>query len=124
MEELKGIMDNANDGGRLAVLWTSSDREVALKMVFMYTCNSKLKGWWDDVTLIVWGPSTKLLSVDIELQNNLKKVQEAGVKVQACRACADMYEVSEKLEALDIEVIYMGEPLTGYLKNGWKVITL
>lgn len=124
MEESKGIMDNANDVARLAVLWTSSDREVALKMVFMYTSNSKLKGWWDDVTLIVWGPSTKLLSVDIELQNSLKKLQEAGVKVQACRACADMYEVSEKLEALDIEVIYMGEPLTGYLKNGWKVITL
>ncbi|WP_425803607.1 DsrE family protein [Desulfitobacterium sp. Sab5] len=124
MEESNGIKDNANNGGRLAVLWTSSDREVALKMVFMYTCNSKLKGWWDDVTLIVWGPSSKLLSVDIELQNELKKAQEAGVKVQACRACADMYEVTEKLEALDIEVIYMGEPLSNYLKNGWKVITL
>jgi hypothetical protein len=117
-------MENENKQAKLAVLWTSADREVALKMVFMYTYNAKLKGWWDDVTLIIWGPSSKLLSKDIELQEYVKKAQKIGVKVQACRACSDMYEVTENLEALDIEVIYMGEPLTKYLKEGWKVITL
>jgi hypothetical protein len=117
-------MENENKQDKLAVLWTSSDREVALKMVFMYTYNAKLKGWWDDVTLIIWGPSSKLLSMDIELQDYVKKAQKIGVKFQACRACSDMYKVTENLEALDIEVIYMGEPLTNYLKEGWKVITL
>ncbi|MDR3598053.1 DsrE family protein [Clostridium sp.] len=116
-------MENTNKQDKLAVLWTSADREVALKMVFMYTYNSKIEGWWDDVTLIIWGPSSKLLSVDIELQDYVKEAQKAGVKFQACKACSDMYEVTEKLEALDIEVIYMGEPLTDYLKNGWQVIT-
>ncbi|TCO70689.1 hypothetical protein, partial [Marinisporobacter balticus] len=53
---------------KLVVLWTSGDREVAFKMVFMYTLNAKLKGWWKDVTLIVWGPSSKLLSEDAEVQ--------------------------------------------------------
>jgi hypothetical protein len=114
---------NVNKQEKLAVLWTSADKEVAIKMVFMYTYNSKLRGWWEDVTLIVWGPSSKLLSMDTELQDYVKKAQEAGVKFQACRACSDMYGVTEKLEALGIEVIYMGEPLTNYLKNGWKVIT-
>ena len=117
-------MENANNQDKLAVLWTSADREVALKMVFMYTYNSKLNGWWDDVTLIIWGPSSKLLSMDTELQDYVKKIQKIGVKIQACKACSDMYGVTEKLESLDIEVIYMGEPLTDYLKNGWKVITL
>ena len=37
----------------LVVLWTSGDREVALKMVFMYATNSKKKGWWKEVTLVV-----------------------------------------------------------------------
>jgi hypothetical protein len=50
------------------IVWTSGDREVALKMVFMYARNAKLKGWWKDVTLVVWGPSAKLLSQDEELQ--------------------------------------------------------
>ena len=42
----------------LIVLWTSGDREVALKMAFMYTLNSKRFDWgWKEVTLVVWGPS-------------------------------------------------------------------
>jgi len=108
----------------LVVLWTSGDREVALKMVFMYTFNSKLEGWWKDVTLIVWGPSSKLISVDTELQDYLSKMREAGVKLMACKKCADMYGVSNDLEKLGIEVKYMGEPLTELLKNNnYRIIT-
>ncbi len=108
---------------KLVVLWTSSDREVALKMVFMYTQNSKLRGWWKDVTLIVWGPSSKLLSEDNELQMYVQSIKGVGVEVVACKACADEYGITADLEALNIEVKYMGEPLTAYLKEGLKVIT-
>jgi len=109
---------------KLVVLWSSGDREVALKMVFMYTLNSKLKEWWKEVTLIVWGPSSKLLSVDTELQVYLYKIKEAGVKLMACKACADMYGVSNDLEKLGIEVKFMGQPLTKYLQNNdYRVIT-
>ncbi len=107
---------------KLVVVWTSGDREVALKMVFMYTLNSRKFGWWDDVTLVVWGPSAKLLSEDKELQDYIGKIGDAGVTLKACKACADMYGVSEKLEALGIEVKYMGE-LTDYIKEGRNVLT-
>ena len=100
----------------LAVLWTSGDREVALKMVFMYTLNAKLKGWWGEVIFIVWGPSARLLSRDEELQERIGQMKEAGVVLEACKACADMYGVSGDLEALGIEVKYMGVPLSEYLK--------
>jgi hypothetical protein len=46
-----------------------------------------------------------------------------GVELLACKACADSYGVYPSLEALGIEVKYMGEPLTSYLKNDVKVIT-
>lgn len=112
-----------NNKDKLLVLWTSSDREVALKMVFMYTLNGKMRGWWDDISLVVWGPSSKLLSTDIELQDYMKKIIDEGVEVLACKACADSYGVSKALEDLGINVKYMGEPLTDYLKKGWKTIT-
>jgi hypothetical protein len=92
-------------------------------MVFMYTKNSKLKGWWGQVRLVVWGPSAKLLSVDQELQNELEEMKKAGVELLACKACADRYGVSDKLSGLGIEVIYMGEPLTQYLKEDWAMLT-
>ncbi|MHC1745662.1 MAG: DsrE family protein [Negativicutes bacterium] len=107
----------------LYVLWTSGDREVALKMVFMYTFNSKSKGWWDEVCLIVWGPSSKLLAEDQELQEYVRRMREAGVEIVACKACTDSYGISDDLEKLGVEVKYMGQPLTQILKQNSKVIT-
>jgi hypothetical protein len=43
---------NSEDPSRLLVVWTSGDREVALKMVFMYTFNAKRLAWWDTVRLL------------------------------------------------------------------------
>jgi hypothetical protein len=107
----------------IAVIWSSGDREVAKKMVFMYTKNSKLKGWWGHVRLVVWGPSAQLLTTDLELQEELEDLKAAGVELQACKACADLYGVTDKLKSLGIEVIYMGVPLTQMLKMGWTCLT-
>ena len=107
----------------LVVVWTSGDREVARKMVFMYTKNSRLRDWWGRVRLVVWGPSAQLLSVDGELQEELEDLKAAGVEVLACKACADLYGVADKLRALGIEVIFMGQPLTEMLKSGWTCLT-
>jgi hypothetical protein len=113
--------DNSN---KLAVLWTSGDPDVAEKMCFMYTYNAKKQGWFDEVVLIVWGPSAKLLSENKMLQDYIKKMQDAGIKVEACIACARMYGVDQKLAELDIDVKGMGVPLTAYLKEGWNTLSL
>ena len=108
---------------KLNILWTSADKEVALKMVFMYAHAAKKQGWWKEVHLIVWGPSARLTSTDKDVQDYLKRMQDAGVVVLACRACADQYGVSKTLEGLGIEVKYMGSPLTEILKRGEKLMT-
>jgi len=108
---------------KLVVLWTSADKEVAENMVFMYTLNTRINGWWDDVTFIVWGPSANLLANDSTLQSGIKKFIQAGIKVEACKACADNYGVGEKLQSLGIDVKYMGTPLTGYIKDGYHILT-
>lgn len=102
---------------RLVVVWTSGDREVALKMVFMYTYNAKKYEWWKDITLLVWGPSAKLLSEDKELQDEVKSMKEEGIHLLACKGCADQYGVSEKLEKIGVEVKYTGVELTNFIKE-------
>jgi len=109
---------------KLVIIWTSGDKEVAINMAFMYALNSKLKDWWKEVTLVIWGPSAKLLVSDDELMAYLKKMLDAGVIVEACKACTDKYGVSEQLVSLGVKVIYMGVPLTNYLKDGNKVLTI
>jgi hypothetical protein len=109
---------------KLVILWTSGDREVALKMVFMYTFNAKKREWFDDITLVVWGPSAKLLTEDEELQEYMAKIMDAGVTVKACKGCSDQYGVSEKLEELGITVLYIGKELSDYLKENRKMLTI
>jgi len=112
-----------NEKDKLAVLWTSADKEVAEKVVLMYTQGAKMQGWFDEIVLVVWGPSTKLLASDTELQDKVKELMKNGIQLKACSVCAGEYGVIPDLENMGIEVIPMGLPLTGYLKEDWKILT-
>lgn len=112
-----------NDKEKLVILWTSGDPDVAIKMVFMYAKGSMKNDWWKSINLIIWGPSSKLTSENEQIQNEIKEMQKLGIVVEACKACADQYGVADKLEDLGIEVKYMGEPLTDFLKSDAKVVT-
>jgi len=108
---------------KLAVVWTSGDPDVAHKMCLMYTHAAKTAKWFDEVTLIVWGPSSRLLANDKELQVKIKAMMASGVVVEACIVCANMYGVTDDLRAMGIEVKGMGRPLSDLLKTDWKVLT-
>jgi hypothetical protein len=109
--------------GKLAVLWTSGDSEVAHNVALMYAHNAKKAGWFGEVILIVWGPAQRNLVGDKKLQAEVKAMQDDGVVVEACIACAMNYGIVDELKALGVTVRGMGLPLTNYLKDGWKVLT-
>lgn len=112
-----------NPEERLVVLWTSKDPDVALRTCFLYALNSKRHRWWEDVTFIVWGPSTKLLCENQEIQALFGEMRSAGVTLEACKHCSDHYGLSGKLVEMGIDVKYMGVVLTKYIKEGRKVLT-
>jgi len=116
-------MEESNNN-ELLVMWTSGEVETAKHMVFMYTLNAKLQGWWEEVTLLIWGAASRLILEDETLQAELVKMQTAGVKIIACKACAQKMEVVEKLEALGIKVFFTGQFLTDWLQSDKKLITV
>ncbi|TVR52117.1 MAG: hypothetical protein EA425_05625 [Puniceicoccaceae bacterium] len=123
-QDLLAAAREHRNADRLAVLWTTGDPEVAHRITFLYTDNAKRQGWFDEVRLIVWGPSQRLLVADKEVQAYLRRLQAGGVEVQACIHCANAYGIAEELAALDIEVKAMGVPLTRHLKaKDWTVLT-
>jgi len=117
------LMGEETDPSKLLVVWTSGDRDVAMNMVFMYTYNAKKNEWWENIRFIVWGASTKLLSGDTELQQEILKMKEIGIEILVCKACADIYGLSEDLQKLGLEVRYVGKDLTDMLKSGWTTLT-
>lgn len=109
--------------GRLAVVWSSGDPEVAHRVCLMYTHAAKKAAWFDRVRLVVWGPSARLLAADKDLQAKVRSMMADGVEVQACVVCADSYGVSADLREMGLEVKGMGNPLSDMLKSDWKVLT-
>ncbi len=119
----ESLDESAAPPENLCIIWSTANRETALELVFMYALNSKLRGWWKRVKLVVWGPSARVLSEDDELRDHVFALQREGVEVWACKRCADDLGVADRLAADGIVVAYMGAPLTEMLKDGWKVLT-
>jgi hypothetical protein len=112
------------DNDHLYILWTNGDPITAEKMVFMYGVNAKLRGWWDEVTLIIWGTPAKLSAENADIRALIKKAKDAGVHLTACKACADQLGATDALKEMGVEVIYWGEPLTSLLKSGETLLTI
>jgi hypothetical protein len=108
----------------LYIQWTNDNIITAEKMVFMYAINAKRFGWWENITLVIWGATAKLVAENERIQELIAEARENGIYITACKACADQLAVSEILTAHDIDVQYLGVPLTNVLKNDEKLITL
>ena len=109
---------------RLNILWTNADPVTSEHMVFMYAVNAMRMGWWEAVTLIVWGRPVELIMADKKFQTLVSTAMAEGVHVSACRRCAEKLGAVEGLEALGMEVIYWGDPLTAILKKDEKLLTV
>lgn len=101
----------------LVVLWTSGDPEVAHRVALMYTHGAKKADWFEEVRLIVWGPSQRLLAADKDIQAKVAEMREDGISVEACIVCARSYGLVSVLEELGLPVRAMGAPLSGFLKS-------
>ena len=115
-------MNSRNE--ELLVLWTTDNIGTCLNMVLMYTKNAKIKGWWNDVTLLIWGASSKLVAENFEIQDYIQVLLKAKVRVIACKKCAENYNIVEQLESQGIEVFYTGQLLTDWIKEEKKFITI
>ena len=110
--------------GKLMVVWTSADPDIADKVCLMYAHAAKKYGWFAEVHLVVWGPSQRLLVGDPTIQAKVKVMQEDGVVVEACVACATKLGLVDQIRALGYEVKGMGAPLTAALTDpGTEVLT-
>lgn len=111
------------DPSKLLILWTSGDKDVAYMVALIYPKVAKKTGMWDQIRIMIWGPSAKLLADDPAMIPLIKALKKEGVEILACKWCAEQYGVAKKLEALGVDVDFMGEPLTKMLKGDWKVLT-
>jgi hypothetical protein len=109
---------------KLNILWTTDNKDTVFNMLIMYATNSLSKGWWKKVNVIIWGASAKLVGNDTQVQTEIIEMINQGVQIEACKDCCDNFGVADKLIKLGINVRYMGEPLTDYIKSGEEILSI
>lgn len=112
-------MDN-----ELYILWQSDNFISAEKLVFQYAIFCIKQGWFDDVTIIIWGASAQMAKRNPHIQKLIKEAMAQGVKISACKACADDLESTDALSELGIELRYWGKPFSELLKANKKILTV
>ncbi len=108
---------------RVFMILSSADKIVHQELSFPYSYNSKKQGWMDQVRVILWGPTEKIVIEDLDFQEQVRLLMDTGVEVYACKACSDNFGVSDELEKIGIDVRYVGTFVTEMLKEGWYQLT-
>jgi len=103
---------------KLLVIISTSEVEKA-RTGLLYTINAKRNKWINDIKLIFFGPSEKLLLEDEIIQQYAEEFRLTDESVVACKFIAEQEKTEEKLTALGIEVEYVGEMISNYIKDGY-----
>ena len=109
----------------LLIVWTNGDIEVANKFPLLYSSVILDRVYWKTAHLMLWGPSIKLAKDNLQIQEQLIKIQKTGVKMSACVVCVEDYDATSILNELNIEITHTGELLTTALKDEtYSVMTI
>ena len=109
---------------KLTVLWTSGERDVALKVVLRYVENVVNNQLWPSIDLLIWGPSVQLAADDDNIKLQLENMIAKGVKVKACIVCADEYGVNQMLDDIGVELTMVSDELTHIIQEQKPLLSL
>jgi hypothetical protein len=92
----------------------------------MYALNVKKSKWLDDVNVIFFGPSERMIAKadsNSQVGAYLKQLMEQGITPVACRAIAERENLGNNLSALGLNVEYVGHIISSYIKKDYQVLT-
>ncbi len=102
---------------KLLIVISSGDSE-KVQAGLMFADNAGREGWMDDVRVVFFGPSERLLLEDENVRRAAREIARAR-KTQACRIFAELDDSITQLEGLGLEVVYVGEVISGLIKAGY-----
>ena len=109
---------------KVFVVIASADRRNVLEPGLLYPFNASTKGWMEEVKIIFFGSAEQVAVDDPEVRERIGEALDAGIPVLACKKCADEQGLTEALEAMGVDVIYVGEVMSELFKAGWASLTV
>lgn len=102
---------------KLLVILASGEKETVLTGL-MYARNAIKRGWMEDVQVVFFGPSEKLMVEDAQVSDAAKEMVEM-TNCRACKAISDREDISGKVEELGVKVEYVGSVISDLIKEGY-----
>lgn len=102
---------------KVLIIIATGDKEKA-RTGLMYARNALKYQWLDDVKIIFFGPSEKLIIEDKELTQDVVDLARAGETI-ACKFISDKDGTSQQIEKFGIKVEYVGTIISTLIKEGY-----
>ena len=107
----------------LLIVWTTDNKDTIMNMILLYAHKAKLEGWFDEVNILVWGASQQVLSEDKDMQEKIKEMIDDGIKIVACKKCAENMYIESHLSSCNVELLYSGKFLSEWAQSGKPLMT-
>ena len=102
---------------KLLVIIATGENEKAITGL-MYAQRTLSEGWMDEVKVVFFGPSERLLLEDEIIAKTAKEIASVERPI-ACKFISDRDGISEKIEDLGVKVDYVGTIISDLLKEGY-----
>lgn len=92
----------------------------------MFAINAKKNKWLDNVNVVLFGPSEKMIATaesDSPIGKLMGQAIQLGVVPIACRAIADGEGITKELMGIGVEVEYVGAIISSFIKKDYQVLT-
>ena len=103
---------------KLLVIIGSSDVDKA-NTGMMYALNALKNRWMEEVKVVFFGPSEKVLLENPDLQNLLEEYQNIGGVSSACKFISDRDELSPSINSPGVKVEFVGRLISNLVKEGY-----
>ena len=100
------------------LIWLASGDMEKLEPGIIYGVNARKHGWVDDVQFVVFGQSEQLMLNQPETFELLQRNNTAY-----CKFVADDLKITARLREKGADIIYVGDYISNFIKEGYQVIT-
>ncbi|MFX1521232.1 MAG: hypothetical protein ACFFCD_15065 [Promethearchaeota archaeon] len=102
---------------KLLIIIATGNKEKALAGL-MYARNAMKRGWMEDVKVVFFGPSERLIIQDAQVLTEVQDITESEEPL-ACKAISDREGISEDLKKFGVKVEYVGSIISDLIKDGY-----
>ena len=102
---------------KLLIIIATGEKEKA-QAGMMYTHNAIKYRWLDDIKVIFFGPSERLVAEDEDMAKRAQEIAKLSECV-ACKYISDKESLSGNLAKLGIKIEYVGPIISNLIKDGY-----